>query len=243
MSRDEYYAYACWGARSESVDIIASRTAALLACLANVDAAFTSWFEKAPTKTSALSRQVRTNPEDLAAIIGRQVSEPLSEYGSSFGLWNGRTDPEASSFFTWWGKEVFAPAGEAPNFFRLTLPRGKAAYKRIVESTTARQILDCMIDALDPSWAVIDSAQVRANMAKSPRPVWAGWLTYIPVNSSRVPAMPEGVAVESRDVDGSIVTVTQEPLRSGIPEHVQLVAQVTTILERSNVMSQLGFSS
>jgi len=145
----------------------------------------------------------------LASLLrggrNRRASESsvISDLGYLTGLWNGDFDQSVGLSITcgsWSPRLLNAIVLNLPN------PAGRAVV--LVEPATAKALVQVMVDAWDPDWAMLGTNTLRSAQHPQPRQPVVGWLTYLAGDRPRPDALPDGVTMEPMGRGGVLVALT-----------------------------------
>lgn len=242
---ETYYAGAYWGARKESPQECARRTAAFLDLLAQCEPFLAQWYK--PTRSLKDARKYPLMPPDVPTLtelfrrgVNREKGGPaIEELGFSFWFGNGGGHYDSSDLRILCGcySEV------VPNACVLTLPTlGYGANaERVLTAPVLTGAVRSMALAWEPDWGVVMSHEHREMDAaqSEPEAPYVGWVTYLARHRGRVPPLPAPVRIEPVEDKGTLIILTPERFTASNPEHVALAARVRELLDRAGLLKPL----
>lgn len=128
------------------------------------------------------------------------------------------------------------------NYCVLSLPKKGEALETLLQPEKLRCLLRAMIDAWEPDWAIVQGSKLRDYVrqsagipAQSPQNAFLGWMAYF---ASRVGKVPDGLPVYSKlDLEqGTLLTLTPEPIDLDRPDHVNTVQTVLSGLQSAGLI-------
>ncbi|WP_223635787.1 immunity 52 family protein [Corallococcus sp. EGB] len=236
---ETYYAGAYWGARKESPEDCARRTAGLLELLAECDPFLSHWYKPARSRKDA--RKHPLMPPDVPTLTGlfqRGVNRepggpPIEELGFRFSFDNGGAAGDCATMRINGGMDSAA----VPNHCVLTVPwRGPNA-DRVLTVSVLTKAVRAMVLSWDPDWALATSnAYERQYREPVSAPFSLGWITYLSRRIGTVPPLPEPVHVEQVEGRGTLMVLTPERFTVANPEHIALARSVRGLLAQAGLM-------
>ena len=238
---ETYYAGAYWGARKESPEECARRTAEFLTLLAASDPFLSQWY--LPTRSSRESREYPLMPPDVPTLteqfrlgVNREKGGPVIErlgYGFWFG--NGGRDYDRASLRIYSGG--YSEAGSNSCVLALpTLGRSPNA-ERMMTAPVLTEIVRSMALAWEPEWAVAMSHAHRdLEDTAGKGDICLGWVTYLSRHQGTVPPLPAPVRIELVEDKGTLIILTSERFTAANPEHIVLARQVRELLAQAGLM-------
>jgi hypothetical protein len=231
---ETYYAGAYWGPRKESPEGCAQRAEVMLAALANVDPAFSHWFQTGKARKQALSRPIEPSRAALEKLIRRGWDKQFEDLGSSVWAWNGESDAYDDSGFSF---NCGGYSEVVPNKCVFKLPSRGPNAERVLSAPVLAGLLRSTAMAWEPDWGVAMSTTHRDLIDKDGRAhVWVGWVTYLSHQRGRVPPLPAPARIEPVEDKGTLILLTPERFTSTNPEHVALAERVRELLDRAGLL-------
>ena len=242
---ENYYMGAYWGIRKESVEKCAQHTAGFLACLAECDPCFASWFKKGKSREEALTFEVNPDLVELQTLllagrnrtdIGQRIMEDL---GFHLELWNGASsDAETISLRVQCSSYTPRPG---VNSCVIKLPYGETVRERLLRVPVLKKMMECVVSAWDPDWSAIMSRRYQNMVAfpssNAPR---MGWLVYLSSRRGIVPLLPPPTKVVPLGKQGTLVILTDECFTASNPMHVEIASRVAKILAQAGLLGPLA---
>ncbi|RKH52606.1 immunity 52 family protein [Corallococcus llansteffanensis] len=238
---ETYFAGAYWGARKESPEECARRTAEFLALLAPSDPFLSQWY--LPTRSSRESREYPLMPPDVPMLteqfqlgVNREKGGPVIE-SLGFGFWfgNGGRDYDRASLRIYSGG--YSEAGSNSCVLTLPTPGRSLNAERVITAPVLTGVVRSMALAWDPEWAVAMSHAHRdLEDEKGKADIWLGWMTYLSRQRGTVPPLPAPVRIEPVEDKGSLIILTPERFTAANPEHIALARRVRELLARAGLM-------
>lgn len=236
---ETYYAGAYWGARQESPEDCARRTAAFLNLLATCDPFLAHWYKPARSRKDA--RKHPLMPPDMPTLTelfrrgaSREKGGPVFE-DLGFSFWFGSGGGGADSVDLRLTCGCYSDV--APNSCVMPLPRRGENADRILTIPVLARVLRSMALAWDPEWAFATStAYERQYREPDSSPFSLGWITYLSRHIGTVPPLPAPVCIEPVEDRGTLIILTPERFTVANPEHVALAKRVRELLEQAGLM-------
>ena len=242
---ETYYAGAYWGARKESPEECARRTAALLNLLAPCDPFLAQWYK--PTQSRKDARKNPLMPPDVATLaeqfrrgVNREKGGPIFEdLGFTFWFDNGGGNYDDASLRITCG--CYCEAVSNACVLTLPTPGYSPNADRVLTSSVMAGAVRGMALAWEPDWAVAMSDTHRDLVDKNEGryDVRLGWVTYLARKRGTVPPLPAPVRIEPVEDQGTLIILTPERFTAANPEHVALAARVRELLERAGLVHPL----
>lgn len=231
---DSYYAGAYWGPRKETPEECARRAEAFMAAIANVDPAFSQWFEQGRSRKDALKRRIEPSGEALEKRVRRGRDRQFESLGYSVWAWNGATDDYDSCGFHFYCGGY--SEGQSNNCV-VNLPiRGPNA-ERMLSVPVLTGLVRSMALAWEPESALATSNMHRDVVTPhGTSKTFVGWIMYFPHSRGRVPPLPAPVRIEPVEDKGTLIVLTPERLTAENPEHVELGKRVHELLSRAGLL-------
>lgn len=231
---DSYYAGAYWGPRKETPEECAKRAEAFLTAIANVDPAFSQWFEQGRSRKDALKRRIEPSRELLEKRVRRGRDRQFEDLGYSVWAWNGAPDDYDVCGFN------FNCGGYCEGLFNrcvVDLPiRGPTA-ERVLSAPVLTGLIRSMALAWEPESAIATSEMHRdAVTPDGNADSFVGWIMYFPRSRGSVPPLPAPVRIEPVEDKGTLIVLTPERLTAENPEHVELGKRVHELLSRAGLL-------
>lgn len=238
---ETYYAGAYWGARKESPEECARRTAEFLTLLAPSDPFLSQWY--LPARSSRESREYSLMPPDVTTLteqfqlgVNREKGGPAIErlgYGFWFG--NGGRDYDRASLRIYSGG--YSEAGSNSCVLTLPTPGRSPNAERVITAPVLTEVVRSMALAWEPDWAVAMSHAHRDLEDEAGKAdIWLGWVTYLSRHRGTVPPLPAPVRIEPVEDRGTLIILTPERFTVANPEHIALARRVRELLARAGLM-------
>jgi hypothetical protein len=234
---ENYYIGCYWKDQKEDAEACAGRVLKCLRGLANCDDAFTEVHEVPDRK---VPYRIPVDLETIKSIVekGRnredfppyKVIEKLGFNGSFVS--NVRKPDDKWSFRFVCG--LYANTPGLLNSCVLNLPNQGAVAQRLLASTTMSCMVQTLVSAWDPDWAVVQSSAFRdyfAPKATIPGKALIGWMVYF---AARLGKVPDDLPVHSRVEleQGTLLVLSEEPITSERPEHVSTAEALLAVAQR-----------
>ncbi|MGH8884623.1 MAG: Imm52 family immunity protein [Egibacteraceae bacterium] len=226
MTSDPFYLGAYWGPRSEPVQVCARRLTRCLESLGTVSEILGSWYLTGHTLQAAQRYPVAIEASALVDVLlagqNRRDADKsvITELGYSASVWNGNAKAPAGVRVTC-GAYTTAP-GLVSNTFVLDLPAPDQA-SALYEPVLARKLMQAVVDAWEPDWAVLVSDSLRDAQQPRPRQPVIGWMTYLSSCQGTFPTLPNGVLAESMG-KGTLILFDERPCVLTAPKVQELAA-------------------
>ncbi|MBU8896696.1 immunity 52 family protein [Corallococcus sp. M34] len=240
---ETYYAGAYWGARRESPEDCAQRTAHFLGLLAACDPFLAHWHK--PAKTRKDARQLALMPPDVLTLaelfrhgVTREPGGPaLEELGFRCSFDNGGASGDCATMRINGG--VYSDA--VPNHCVLSVPwRGPNA-DRLLTVSVLLNVVRATVLSWDPDWAVaMSTAYERRFREPHSAPFALGWITYLSNRLGRVPPLPAPVHIEPVEDRGTLIVLTSQRFTAANPEHVALARRVRELMTGAGLMPPIA---
>lgn len=248
MLADNWYVGAYWGNREESAHDCAGRLINLLTCLPHVDHAFDHWFKPGTSTRDSNRREVKPRLIDLESLVRRGAHRSnydrsvIRELGFTIQLWSNPVAPPGIDMLVHCGGYGSTPTVSIPNSCVIHLPPDGAGNHRLLKTSLLVSILDCIRAAFQPVWAVVTSSKLRSIVPpRDPQSPLIGWITYLPIESNGLPALPVPSRAVPADGEGSFIIVTDEHFSTDNPAHMHAMAQVVDTLYRADVIRPVQY--
>lgn len=231
---DSYYAGAYWGPRQETPEECARRAEAFLAAIANIDPAFSRWFEGGRSRKDALKRPIEPSGEALEKRVRRGRDRQFESLGYSVWAWNGASDDYDASGFNF---NCGGYSEGLSNRCVVDLPTRGPNADRVLSVPVLTRLLRSMVLAWEPDSALATSTMHRdAVTPEDDAEAFVGWIMYFPRSRGAVPPLPSPVRVEPVEDKGTLIVLTPERLTAENPEHVELGQRVHELLNRAGLL-------
>lgn len=236
---ETYEACAYWGARQESPEACARRTAAFLGVLSSCDPTLAHWY--LPTRSRKDVHKHPLMPPDvptLAELFRRGVNQEkggpvFEDLGFSFWFGNGGAGADRVDLRIKCG----ASSEGGSNYCVMSLPRRGPSADRLIAAPLLMDIVRAMVDAWAPDWAWVGSSSYRMRYQEpDASPFSLGWMTYLSLPLGKVPLLPAPVRIEPVEGKGTLVVLTPERFTVANPEHVALARRVRELLAKASLM-------
>ncbi|MFY1826210.1 immunity 52 family protein [Myxococcus fulvus] len=236
---ETYDVCAYWGARKESPEECAQRTAVLLGMLAECDSLLAHWYVPTRSRKDALKHPLM--PPDISTLterfrrgVNREKGGPVFEdLGFTFWFGNGGSGETLVDLRIKCG----AYSGGSSNYCWMTLPRKGPHFERMVEVPVLTNFMRAMFSAWSPDWMLTGSNLYRMKYREpDASPFSLGWMTYLANHVGRVPPLPAPVRIEPVEDKGMLILLTPERFTVSNPEHVALARRVRELLARAGLM-------
>lgn len=237
---ETYFAGAYWGARKESPEDCARRTADFLNLLAECDPVLSHWYK--PTRSRRDERKHPLMPPDVPTLtelfrrgVNRETGGPaIEELGFRFSFDNGGGRADRASLRINGGMSSEA----VPNHCMLSLPSGEASTARLLTTPVLTGVVRSMVSAWEPDWVLAGSSTYRMQYREpDSSPFSLGWMTYLSHRFGTVPPLPAPVRIESVENKGTLMVLTPERFTVANPEHVALARRVRELLARAGLLN------
>ncbi len=235
------YIGAYWGNREESARDCARRVLDVLRCLGGCDELFQTWLHGA----DALHLDEETILGAIMQAYARKTAyEPrIPELGVE--LYSFRTNDDwltsaAVSFLC--GCYASTPAVSIPNSCIVELPDEGAAASRIRAISTAIAMVECVVRAWSPDWAVLSSRAYRNNVTRVTEDApFVSWVTYLSVPVQILPPLPAPARAFSSESNGTMIVLTDEHFDTDNVTHMHTANQVRDILNREHLLNPIRY--
>jgi hypothetical protein len=231
---DSYYAGAYWGPRQETPEACARRAEAFLASIANIDPAFSQWFEGGRSRKDALKRLIEPSGEALEERVRRGRDRQFESLGYSVWAWNGAPDDyDACGFNFYCGGYS---EGQS-NCCVVDLPSRGPNAERILSVPILTGLVRSMVLAWEPESALATSTMHRDAVTPDDNAdSFVGWIMYFSRSMGTVPPLPAPVRIEPVEDKGTLIVLTPERLTAENPEHVELGQRVHELLNKAGLL-------
>ncbi|MGE6763554.1 immunity 52 family protein [Corallococcus interemptor] len=236
---ETYSAGAYWGARKESPEDCARRTAGFLNLLAECDPFLSHWYTPARSRRDA--RKHPLMPPDVATLaelfrrgMNREPGGPaIEELGFRFSFDNGGATGDCATLRINGGMSSEA----VPNHCVLNVPwRGPNA-DRLLTAAVLTKAVRAMVLSWEPDWALAGSSAYKMQYPEpDSAPFSLGWITYLSRRIGTVPPLPAPVRIEPVEDRGTLIILTPERFTVANPEHVALARRVRELLVQAGLM-------
>jgi hypothetical protein len=236
---ETYYAGAYWGARKESPEDCARRTAGFLNLLAEYDSFLAHWYKPARSRKDA--RKHPLMPPDVPTLtelfrrgVNREPGGPaIEELGFRISFDNGGATGDCATLRINGG--MYSEA--VPNHCVLTVPwRGPNA-DRVLTVSVLTNVVRAMVLSWEPDRAIAtSSAYERQYREPDSAPFSLGWITYLSRRIGAVPPLPAPVRIEPVENKGTLIILTPERFTVASPAHVALTRRVRELLASAGLM-------
>ncbi len=225
---DSFVVGAYWGSRSEMPEGCAQRLNQLLAGLKSLDPVFAGWFAKGPS--AGIDRTKNLSPADINDLAMRGVNRrdlgasPIPALGVRIGVWNGgREGTTAVGISTRCGS--FDESGGVPalNSLLISLPNQGPDADRILNIEALEEMLEVVVRAYDPDWAVVASREHMKLWPSGPEGgPHAGWITYLSRRNREATLAANGLALKRLEFAafGTAWVTTEERFSLSNPTHI-----------------------
>ncbi|WP_347402514.1 immunity 52 family protein [Corallococcus macrosporus] len=242
MHLETYYAGAYWGARRETPEDCARRTARLLELLSPCDPFLARWYKLTRSLKDARKFPLMP-PPDMPTLtemfrrgVNRERGKPVIEqlgFNVTFGNGGGAYDSADLSILCGCYSKV------VPNSCVLSLPTlGRSPNaERVISAPVLTEAVRSMALAMDPDWAVAMSQSHRDIEDDAQASPWVGWVTYFSRQRGTVPPLPAPVRIEPVEDKGTLILLTPERFTVANPEHVALARRVRELLTRAGLLT------
>lgn len=228
----DLYIGAYWGPRRESDVQCAHRMTTCLQRLRNCDEVFSQWFQKATSRSNALTLPIDIGPQDAALSLfksGRNRRDndqtPIEDLGFRVSLWNGHKSTRSSAMSVACG--IYADNQHLRNSVVLDLPDELA---NASGKDRCLAILTAVVDAWEPDWAGVISRTSRNSRSPNPASPFVDWMVYINrpgINYSSLPSAATTSNIGGRRV---VVVVQDRPINPASQADVENADAVATLL-------------
>ncbi|MFB1484681.1 immunity 52 family protein [Corallococcus sp. RDP092CA] len=238
---ETYYAGAYWGARKESPEACAHRTAAFLNLLAACDPFLAHWYKPSKSRKDARAPLMPPDVPTLTELFRRGVNrEPggpaIEELGFRFSFDNGGATGDCATMRVNGGMNSDA----VPNHCVLTMPWRGSNADRVLTVSVLTKVVRIMVRSWEPDWAfATSSAYERQQREPDTTPFSLGWITYLSRRIGTVPPLPAPVAIEQVEDKGTLIVLTPERFTVSNPKHVALAERVRELLDRAGLLKPL----
>ncbi len=240
---ESYYAGAYWGVRQESAEQCAHRASRFLTGLARIHTTFGRWYETGESREAATRQPIAADEQSLLDRLqkGRNRTDfgqkAMPELGFRLNLWTQEpTDGESSSLRITCG--VYAPR-PGVNSCVLNLPGEGARADQVLRVPILTSVLQTMVDAWQPDWAVVTSNTYQRTVpfppSNAPR---MGWLVYLSNARGTISELPPPFQVIPLQ-SGNIIVVTDERFTADNPDHVAAANHLAELLASAGVAGPL----
>jgi hypothetical protein len=210
VATSHFYVGAYWGSRQESVDDCANRALRLLRGLGALHPAFDTWYRRGSSLPEALQHRVIPEREAISSLLkSGQIRTDIDgfvieELGYSMNMWTGKEAPAELSI----GCGKFIRSEPVKNAVILTLPRSVGDITELSRPTTARAVIQLLVDCWEPDWVTWTSREWRNAQSATQSPPVFGWMTYLsqPFDPAE---LPSAVTLEQFG-SGYLVTAAHE---------------------------------
>lgn len=246
MITQEWYSLrAYWGKRQENVEECAGKMLDYLTCLGQWDESCRDWYELAKTLKKALQHKVTLDKEGLERLLlkGRQYTDYghhlMDDLGYSVGIWSGgNTEEIGQGGISMHIKCGGTSASVANSCWIRLLYKGEMA-ERVLQVPRLKALLECVVQAWEPTWAVIDTSKTPKLETKQ-RGIqllpWPGWMVYLKHSWGSLPTFPESVGVIPCGRDGSLIVTTEERFTAANMQHVEIAQRIIEILAQAGLL-------
>jgi hypothetical protein len=146
---------------------------------------FAEWFPKGPSVGTGRAKNL--SPADIDALAMRGVNRrdidasPIPSLGVRIGLWNGGRDGTTAVGISAGCGALDEPGGvPALNSLLISLPNQGPDADRILNVEVLGEMLEAVVLAYDPDWAVVASREHMKLWPSGPESgPHAGWITYL----------------------------------------------------------------
>ncbi|WP_408888224.1 immunity 52 family protein [Myxococcus faecalis] len=239
---ETYFAGAYWGARKETPEECARRTADFLNLLSSCDPVLAQWYK--PARSLKDARRHSLMPPDLPTLtemfrrgVNRERGGPAIErLGYSFWFGNGESGADSADLRVTCGDY----SGANPNSCVLPLPKKGPSVERILTAPVLTSVVRSMVRPWEPDWAFATSdSYAAAHQEADSAPFSLGWVTYLSNHLGRVPPLPAPVRIEPVEDKGTLIVLTPERFTASNPDHVALAERVRELLDRAGLLKPL----
>jgi Immunity protein 52 len=231
---ETYYAGAYWGPRRETPEECARRAEVFLASIANVDPAFSRWFEGGSSRKDALKRPIEPSGEALEKRVLRGRDRQFESLGYSVWAWNGAPDDYDACAFNF---NCGSYSEGQSNRCVVDLPTLGPNAERVLSAPVLTGLVRSMVLAWEPEAAIATSSMLREAVTPIGRAgTFVGWIMYFPHSRGRLPPLPAPVRIEPVEDKGTLVVLTPERLTAENPEHVELGQRVHQLLNDAGLL-------
>lgn len=225
---DSFVVAAYWGSRSEKPEGCAQRLNHLLAGLKAIDPLFAEWFAKG--SSTGVDRTKNLSPTEIGDLAMRGMNRrdldasPIPSLGVRIGVWNGgREETTAVGISTGCGS--FDEPGGVPalNSLLISLPNQGPDADRILNVAALEKMLEVVVRAYDPEWAVVASREHIKQWPSGPEGgPHAGWITYLCRRTGEATVAADVLALKRLDFTpfGMAWVATEDRFSLGEPIHI-----------------------
>ncbi|HYO71601.1 MAG TPA: immunity 52 family protein, partial [Archangium sp.] len=216
----------------------ARRAEVFLTSIANVDPAFSQWFEGGRSRKDALKRPIEPSGEALAKRIRRGKDRQFEDIGYSVWAWNGASDDYDASGFNF---KCGGYCEGLSNRCVVNLPSRGPNAERVLRVSVLSELVRSMVLAWEPESALATSTIYRDTVTPDGvAETCVGWLMYFPRSLGLVPPLPAPVRIEPVEDKGMLVILTPERTTAENPEHVELGQRVRELLNRAGLLRPMA---
>lgn len=239
---EDYHAGAYWGARRESPEECARRTALLLNLLAPCDPFLAHWYK--PSRSRKDVRKHPLMPPDVPMLtelfrrgVNREKGGPVFEdLGFTFWFGNGGSGADSADLRITCGGYSDAVS----NSCVMPLPWKGPNAERILTASVLEGVVRAMALAWEPDWAVATSWHHRKLLAEQVSAgTFVGWVTYFSRHRGTVPPLPAPARIDCVEDKGTLLILTPDRFTASNPEHVALAEQVRELLDRAGLLKPI----
>lgn len=177
--RESFIIGAYWGSRAEQLSQVADNSLETLIKLGQIDEQFLHWYELGISRSQSLEKQALLTKETLEKLCLQKVKKGEldgngnAKMGFLFSLWTGHKDEESSAISFSVGAQF--NTDKLSNSVVIKVPYEGKAKDRLLETSTAKMILELLISIWKPDYAVLTSETLRDKLGVGNR---IGWITY-----------------------------------------------------------------
>jgi hypothetical protein len=228
-----YYAGAYWPGRRESVEECARRAETFFRLLSRCDPIFEQWFKQASSLQKALQLQFEPTYETFVRFFSSKKHQLVE--GFSLGAWTGHPENGRSGVLS---LTCGTDCNAFPNSCLLYLPWVGPEAERVLTVPILTQVLQALVVAWEPDWAVILPDDFREKVTAEGRTgTFVGWLTYFSQRRGQVPSLPPPSRCQPVEDKGTLLILTPERLSASNAEHIALAVRSREVLAKEKLLS------